>query len=226
MLHDAGHPPFSHSSEAFLKQVTGHDHEHYISQVLQQGRVPKIIESQGVRIKDVEDVIKGDFPLIGSLVAGSIDIDNIDNTLRYGVSGGIVRSPHYSPKKLVGAFRIINGRPVLHSSAHSEVEQWKRLRDNVYTLVYNDANQRGGMMLQRAIDLAYQESQITGQFFCLTDNEALHFLSEQTNSRSGSLINDAINRDFTTKFYPGQILLPCPIKLIKNTSIIGGVEGY
>lgn len=67
-------------------------------------------------------------------------------------------------------------------------------------------------MLQRAIDLAYQDNQITDQFFRLNDDEALHFLSEQTNSRSSILINDATNRRFYDQVLTWSDTTPLPNK--------------
>ena len=34
LLHDAGNPPFSHLSEPFLKEVTGHDGESFLIEIL------------------------------------------------------------------------------------------------------------------------------------------------------------------------------------------------
>lgn len=190
-LHDTGHPPFSHTSDPYMAQITSRNHESMVEDVLQEEQIRRIILDEGLLPDNVLQVIKGEFPLIGKLINGSIDLDNLDNSLRYGLSGGVTRSIPYSPGELAHAFRIVNGVLVLHSHCRYELKNWKTLREEVYEMVYDDANLRGGMMLQRALDLAYQEDQIKPEFFLLTDDEALAFLRSHTNPRSQKLIENA-----------------------------------
>lgn len=200
-LHDSGHPPFSHTTEPYLQALTQKNHEAITEEILLDSKVKQIIQQEDIFIEDVISMIKGDYPLIGKLVNGSIDLDNLDNTLRYGLSGGVVRAMPYSPIILAQAFRIVNGRLVLHSHSQFEIAGWKNLRDEVYKMVYDDGNLSGGMMLQRAIDLTYQEDQIKPTFFSLTDDEALEFLRNQTNPRSKRLVEDALRRNFYERIF-------------------------
>lgn len=200
-LHDTGHPPFSHTSEPYLEHITGKNHEAMAEEILLEPEITRIIQAEGILVEDVISMIKGDYPLVGKLVNGSIDLDNLDNTLRYGLSGGEVRTIPYSPIILAQAFRIINGRLALHSHSQFEIAGWKNLRDEVYKMVYDDGNLSGGMMLQRAIDLAFQQDQIQYDFFLLTDDGALEFLRNHSNPQSAKLIENALRRDFYPRVF-------------------------
>lgn len=207
-LHDVGHPPFSHTSEPYLKEICHKTHEEIIGETLLDKEIRRIILTEGLDPGDVLEMIVGEFPLIGKVLNGSIDLDNLDNTLRYGLSGGMANTVPYFPQRLAQAFRIINGRVALHSHCQFELKNWKNLRDGVYAMIYDDANLRGGMMLQRAIDLSFQENHLPADFFLLTDDTALSFLCEKTSDRSKKLIENTLKRNFYETIFSLELKTP------------------
>lgn len=201
-LHDINHPPFSHVTDPYLENLTGKNHEDMIEEILLEKPIQQIIEGEKLSPEDVLAVINGKFPFIGKLVNGSIDLDNLDNTLRYGISGGITSTIPYSPQSMAQAFRLIDGsRLVLHSKAQFQLDAWKTLRDEVYKVVYGNSNLRAGMMLQRALDLAFQEGKITTNFFNFTDEQAIAFLETKAGRRAKKLIAQVLLRRFYQNVY-------------------------
>ncbi|AXI24744.1 HD domain-containing protein [Methanofervidicoccus sp. A16] len=77
LLHDIGHPPFSHSLE-----IRGYNHEYYTRKIV------KKMEIENYSPKEVIDVLQYKGPE-GSLIGGDIDIDRIDYLLRDSYHTGV-----------------------------------------------------------------------------------------------------------------------------------------
>jgi len=80
LLHDIGHGPFSHTSEAFLSEFAGHDH-HQVDHLLAEPALASAIEEAGLDPAAISALIRGEHPL-ADLIHGDLDADRMDYLLR------------------------------------------------------------------------------------------------------------------------------------------------
>ncbi len=198
LAHDVGTPPFSHISEHLLRRLLKRNHEEFVEEVIDGSEFAQEIVRQGGSLDRLLRFVTGKEPPYSDLLNGSIDIDNLDNTLRYGYSMGILRSASlpYLPEWLAGSYRLHDGRLALDGSASSGVSQWAACRKVVYRYVHSPPNIVGGMMLYRALDFAARAEEIPKSYFTMTDGEAYRYLLEQCNSRTQVLVQRAMRWQF------------------------------
>ena len=80
LLHDIGHGPFSHTSEAFLSEFAGHDH-HQVDHLLGEPALASAIEEADLDPAAIAALIRGEHPL-ADLIHGDLDSDRMDYLLR------------------------------------------------------------------------------------------------------------------------------------------------
>ena len=186
LLHDVGHPPFSHISEHFLEEFTGKNHEHFSEHILKNSEVGDIIKEIGFSVKAITDIIKG-YGMVGSLINGSIDLDNLDNTLRYGVSGGLIKKI-YEPENLVKSFIIKNNKLFIDKKYESDIKKWKACRKQVYEIIHSELNLSPSGMIFHAMEFAFELGEIDKDFFIITDSQALEYLEKKCNKKTSDMI--------------------------------------
>jgi HD superfamily phosphohydrolase len=80
LLHDIGHGPYSHTSEAFLTEFAGHDH-HQVDHLLAEPALASAIGEAGLDPAAISALIRGEHPL-ADLIHGDLDADRMDYLLR------------------------------------------------------------------------------------------------------------------------------------------------
>lgn len=194
LVHDSGSPPFSHASEYYLEKQTGKDHEVFAEEVLEGSDFAKEAKRMGVDVEEVIGIITGDDTVAGQLAHGEMDLDNLDNTLRYGISTGIMRRQIYSPVRLSEALTISDNNKVkLRRGYDKEIEGWQRTRKVVYDFVYGETNQALGMMLFRAIGFTESAGKLKREFYRMTEPEAWLFL-KNSDRRANTILSKAEKR--------------------------------
>jgi len=190
LLHDVGSPPFSHLTEIFLEEKLGKTHEQFVEEVLESSEVWTIIQKYGGHPETIFALINGKQSPFGPLIAGTIDLDNLDNTLRFGIGAGLIKRL-YEPENLARAFGLINQKLFLADTVKRDIDGWEFCREQVYTAVYSDTNLASGTMLVRAIELAFRAGDISEDFFFRTDHQALYLLENTCNPATQMLTNNA-----------------------------------
>ncbi len=206
-LHDIGSPPFSHLAEPFQMAITGKTHEEFSKEVMINTQIAKVIKKQGGNLDTIIDYISGNIPPISDLINGSIDLDNLDNTLRFGQSMGLIDAHlYYDPTLIVQSFKLDNGKLTIDGRYLPAINSWEKCRNQVYKFVYSHENLSPGAMLTRALYFAYQEGEITKRFFEKTDDQALNFLLG-CNPRTYNLINQTLHWQFFKPVFHYQRLV-------------------
>lgn len=96
LLHDIGHPPFSHATEGLFQE--GEDHETYASKIVQSGPISQIISQFSAHTGVAEDDILGVLEkkpaqagdnFLKAIVAGEVGADRMDYLLRDSLYTGV-----------------------------------------------------------------------------------------------------------------------------------------
>lgn len=173
LFHDAGSPPFSHGADHFQKKILGKKHDEIVADLIMGSALGKEIESQGGNPEVISKLISGTFPPFSDLINNSIDLDNLDNTLRFGLSMGIFKKRYYNPLRIADNFYLKSGELALRSSKN--IREWENCREIVYDFINNKYPEG---MIYRAMHLAYRAGDLTKDFFRLDDFQATAFLKK------------------------------------------------
>jgi len=91
LLHDVGHGPLSHATEAALSPYLRAEHESIID-LLKRGELKDVLDSHGIRPSEIQSLILG--AGLGQIVSGEIDVDRMDYLIRdahyTGVAYGVI----------------------------------------------------------------------------------------------------------------------------------------
>jgi len=91
LLHDVGHGPLSHATEAALAPFLRTEHESII-ELLKKGELREVLDRHGLRAQDIQAFINGCG--LGQIVSGEIDVDRMDYLIRdahyTGVAYGVI----------------------------------------------------------------------------------------------------------------------------------------
>jgi HD superfamily phosphohydrolase len=200
LLHDAASAPFSHTAEIFQFDATGLTHEQSVANLL-DGRteIGRILRAYGIPSERVLALINGEHPVLNGILAGSMDLDNADNTLRLlnAIGGLHDRQPPYDPRRLVEAFQLAGEEIVLDSNYLKEMLGWVETRQMLYgEVLYQETNMAAASMLYRALEYAYSEESIDASFFDLGESDALSLLSRDAPAPARRLVESALRWQF------------------------------
>jgi hypothetical protein len=190
LFHDVGSPPFSHITEVFQREITGKNHEEFVEEVLTDPDLKAKIKQNGGSPKTIIEMITGEKQPWSDLINGSIDLDNLDNTLRWGLGAGVFTNKLYEPEEILNAFIISEGKLALRMDYQVNIQKWELARRLAYELVYSDLNLAPGSMLFRALQFAYENGEIDNDFFYRTDSQAFYLLENKFNQTTRKIAKD------------------------------------
>lgn len=180
LLHDAGNPALSHLSEPFLKKFNGKNGESFLKDTILKFANTRLFDSLGITSEEVISVVTGNNKPLSDILHGSMDVDNLDNVLRYWYKASgrekrfdaesIARAYHFEPK--MG----LDDMWFLMSECQEETKKWQGTRKDVYAKIYGEPDLNAAIMIYRAINLAQELGEINEEFFHLSDTEAIQYL--------------------------------------------------
>lgn len=189
VLHDMQTGPFGHSFQYVLEdnQVDGeflHDdirhgrentfHQNLLASASFGGRPFLAQKLLGEKWKIVASLIRGEGTL-GPLIAGTMDIDNIDNVVRLAYHVGVANS-----KDAEIALAIVRDMQPIPSGIEiscltiPHIERWQKIRSDLYNLLLLDwAEFSAKAMLTRAMEKSIEYGLVGTDSWMQTDNDLL-----------------------------------------------------
>ena len=189
VLHDMQTGPFGHSFQYVLEdnQVDGkflHDdirhgrentfHQDLLASASFGGRYFSAPVFLGGKWKSVASLIKGEGNL-GPLIAGIMDIDNIDNVIRLAYHVGVAKSSDADiALQIVRDMQPTSLGIEILSETIPNIERWQKIRSDLYNLLLLDwAEFSAKAMLTRAMEKSIELGLVGTDSWMQTDNELL-----------------------------------------------------
>lgn len=193
ILHDVGHPPYSHTLEHLMVDCLKKDHMEITGEVirgeldiggeeeqsmrrLRVPRVNKILKRWGVSAEEVSRLLAGKHRhrYLGDFLHSEVDVDQMDYLLRdshfTGVALGMI-----DVNRLLSTLVIHKGRSHIQGKGIEAVEGLLTARDLMYSSVYYHHTVRAAeIMLVNAVDRALGAGYLEEPYgFFLTDDARL-----------------------------------------------------
>ncbi|MHB1708240.1 MAG: HD domain-containing protein [Thermoplasmataceae archaeon] len=198
LLHDIGHPPMSHSLEDVFMKLYGKDHQGVGSSIISGygeysgSNIPAILEKYSIDPLLVGKIVKEgsrEFPLISSIISGSIDADELDYLRRdaffTGVAIGLV-----DHMRIINTVRVDGGAFIIEEKGIPAAESLLISRVLMYNSVYFH---KTGRIAQNMLGIALSSAdERPADPFTMNDWELLEFLRHQ--EKSSGIIGDILNR--------------------------------
>lgn len=221
LLHDVGTPAFGHLFEYQLASMKGWNHEKFVLDIIRGTyrfekdyqhiyynnplSLHRVLERIGVDIETVVDMVNGRNAL-GKLLAGFIDLDNIDNVYRMAALLGL--QPDFTePVQLVDAILPTKDGPVFEKDAFPLLKSWQELRRRDYEiLAFDEYCLSSQAMLTDCLTIALTRDILGERHWYYTDEQLLRELLKEEATKE-------IIRRFAVGDYYTQVFLgwySCP----------------
>jgi uncharacterized protein len=192
LLHDVQTGPFGHSMEYILADnaLPGdfrHDDVAHGSANLYLQRTRFTATFAGFEFnahqqlgrlwERVAEAIKGDGSL-GKLIAGSVDLDNLDNVIRLAYHVGVASTEDaHIALKLAQDLRILDKQLISSNAGINILRRWQQIRKDLYKLLLHDwAEFSAKAMLTAIMELAVEHKLLGATDWIITDDELLSYL--------------------------------------------------
>ncbi|MFC4989010.1 HD domain-containing protein [Saliphagus infecundisoli] len=177
LVHDVGHGPFGHQTEAAIERHLGRHHDE-IGWLLAETELGGVLEEQGLDPDAVAESVDGRGPL-GELVSGALDVDRMDYLVRDAHHTGVPYGT-IDHDRLVYALRTVDGELAIADGDVATAESALIARTLMNATVYRHHVSRiAGAMLDRASETLLADGAVAPERFArLTDAELLAALEE------------------------------------------------
>jgi len=199
LIHDAATPPFAHLLEYYLKDRSGWDHEAALPDLLTGHQFLgntsfQILPGEELKFKRLCASSKIDFDLVieivekrhraSKLVFGSLDFDNLDNVSRMAWALGF-REPLSPFLELARELSVsLDGDLLLSEKSNEAVENWARIRKNVYdVLVFDEITVSAQAVLTKAIATLFEAENVPHIRWASRDSDLIDLLTRSPRTK-------------------------------------------
>jgi HD superfamily phosphohydrolase len=219
LIHDLGTPAFGHVFEYLLKASTGWTHEGAVADILTGEYRPDGVAHQiyygnglslghqlardGFDIDYLAQLVVGGPPL-GQLVAGQLDLDNMDNVARMSHALGYAHNGGLALRLASSAIVQRTQAVVFASEAREAVMDWRELRRKCYRqLFFSGASLVGQAMLTDALSRELEARKLSEEHWFYTDEQLLLHLRANGLRETREIIQRFVVGDYYKEVFLG-----------------------
>ena len=207
LLHDIGHPAFSHALEPLLKQETGKNHEEWTEIKKSRGVICEVLDKHGIQPCKHSEVVEGD-----------IGTDRMDYLQRDAYNTGVAYGS-VDTDRILRKLRYFNNMLVLEDKALGAAEAMLLARFLMFPSVYtHHVTMTSEAMLLRSVEQGLIEKLFKAKDLVVADDYALITRLQGSDGFAKKMVTRLLNRNlFKQAIY-------VPIKSFDDWLFLGGLN--
>ena len=187
LLHDAGHPAFSHLSEVVVHGLTGKDHEQLGIDIVSSQPLSAALEKRGYSVSKIVSILSGK-DRHHALIGGDLGTDRMDYLLRDAYFCGVNYST-VDASRLINTLKLSAGELVVPAKGLRAAESLLVSRHLMMSSVYyHHAVRIASKMLRKAIRISMEDGGLTVGDLCNGTDDHLLFSMAKSGSRLARML--------------------------------------